>query len=71
MVIYYGYPPLLFGLYVSADVYADKVRIMDKQVSLTLVLIMSTYFGLVGYYQDRPNDGGDPNRKNPSKEDPI
>ena len=44
---------------------------MNKQISLILALIMSTCFGLVGCYQDCPDDGGDPNKKDPNKEDPI
>lgn len=36
---------------------------MNKQISLILALIMSTCFGLVGCYQDCPDDGGDPNKE--------
>ena len=70
-VICYGYLPSLFGLYASADIYTNKVRTMNKQISLILALIISTCFGLVGCYQDCPDDGGDPNKKDPNKEDPI
>lgn len=44
---------------------------MNKRIYLTLALILSTCIGLVGCHQDSPNDGGDPNKKGPNKEDPI
>ena len=44
---------------------------MNKQIYLVLALILSTCFGLVSCYQDCPDDGGDPNKKGPSKEDTI
>ena len=36
---------------------------MNKQIYLVLALILSTCFGLVSCYQDCPDDGGDPNKK--------
>ena len=44
---------------------------MNKQIYLILALILSTCFGLVGCYRDCPDDGGDPNKKDPNKEDTI
>ena len=36
---------------------------MNKRIYLTLALILSTCFGLVGCYQNCPDDGGDPNKE--------
>ena len=36
---------------------------MNKQIYLTLALILSTCIGLVGCYRDCPDDGGDPNKE--------
>ena len=36
---------------------------MNKQIYLALALILSTCFGLVGCYQNCPDDGGDPNKE--------
>ncbi|WP_417145605.1 hypothetical protein [Porphyromonas sp.] len=44
---------------------------MNKQIYLTLALILSTCIGLLGCYPECPDDGGDPNKEDPNKEDTI
>ncbi len=44
---------------------------MNKQIYLTLALILSTCIGLLGCYPECPDDGGDPNKEGPNKEDTI
>jgi len=44
---------------------------MNKRIYLTLALILSTCIGLVGCNPDCPDDGGNPNKEGPNKEDPI
>lgn len=42
---------------------------MNKQIYLTLALILSTCIGLLGCYPESPDDGGNPNKEDPNKEE--